>query len=410
MSTTEMIPEEFLLAVPKTDLHVHLDGSIRLPTLIDLAREYRVDLPSETESGLRELVFKDRYKNLGEYLKGFGYTVGVMQSELALERVAFELAIDCQQEGVRYLEVRFAPQLHVHKHMNSVTVLRAVNRGLRRARDDFNSRTAVATQVEPAFEYGIIVCAMRMFREGFSEYYSSLVEAHRYAPPKEVYQMASLELARAAVIARDEYGMPIVGFDLAGEESGYPADDHAEAFRHAHKSFMKKTVHAGEAYGPESIFQAITDLNADRIGHGTYLLEPDAISDSEITDKVGYVRKLGEYIADRRITLEVCLTSNLQTNPSIQSYADHPFKKMREARLSTTLCTDNRTVSNTTLTNELRMAIDHLGLTRHDLKSIIIYGFKRSFFPGSYQRKRAYVRQIIDYYETIERRFYGPVA
>ena len=173
---------------------------------------------------------------------------------------------------------------------------------------------------------------------------------------------------------------------------------------------MKKTVHAGEAYGPESIFQAITDLNADRIGHGTYLLEPDAISDSEITDKHGYVRKLGEFIADRRITLEVCLTSNLQTNPSIQSYADHPFKKMREARLSTTLCTDNRTVSNTTLTNELRMAIDHLGLTRHDLKSIIIYGFKRSFFPGSYQRKRAYVRQVIDYYETIERRFYGPVA
>lgn len=408
--TAPNISLDFLKAVPKTDLHVHLDGSIRIPTLIDLAREYHVDLPSFTEGGLRETVFKERYQNLGEYLRGFSYTVAVMQSELALERCAYELVQDNQAEGVRYLEVRFAPQLHVHDHMNSVMVLRAVNRGLERARDEFNRRPEVQSGAEPAFEYGIICCAMRMFRAGFSEYYNNMMRAHRYAPPKEVYRLASLELARAAVIARDEYGMPIVGFDLAGEEAGYPAGDHIEAFSYAHKKFMKKTVHAGEAYGPESIFQAITDLHADRIGHGTYLLDPGAITDPSIVDKEQYVERIGEYIADRRITLEVCLTSNLQTNPHMVSLADHSFSKLRQHRLSTTICTDNRTVSNTTVTRELQLAIENLHLTRQEIKSIIIYGFKRSFFPGSYLRKRGYVRQVIDYYDSIEKKFYGNTA
>jgi adenosine deaminase len=408
---TEKIPEAFIRELPKTDLHVHLDGSIRIPTLIDLAREYHVELPSYTESGLRELVFKDRYKSLSEYLTGFMYTGAVLQSEMSLERCSYELAIDNQLEGVRYLEVRFAPQLHVHPHMNAVMVLKAVNRGLKKARDEFNNRLEVREGREPPFEYGIIVCAMRMFREGFSEYFSDLLRSHRYTPPKEVFQLASLEMVRAAVIARDEYDLPVVGFDLAGEEAGYPAGDHDRAFQYAHKNFLKKTVHAGEAYGPESIFQAITDLHADRIGHGTYLLDPGAISkDSNIEDKEAYVAKLGEYIADRRVTLEVCLTSNLQTNPHMESLEEHPFKKMRAQRLSTTICTDNRTVSNTTVTKELQLAIEHLGLDRHDLKSIIVYGFKRSFFPGTYLRKRGYVRQVIDYYEQIEKKYFGTAA
>jgi adenosine deaminase len=397
--------EAFIEALPKTDLHVHLDGSVRISTLIDLAREYNVKLPSYTEGGLRELVFKDRYSSLGEYLTGFAYTGAVLQTELALERVGYELAIDNQVEGVRYLEVRFAPQLHMHTHMNAVMVLKAVNRGLERAKTEFNRRKTVREGKEPRFDYGIIVCAMRMFRENFSEYFRSLINAHRYTPPTEIYAMASMELARSAVIARDQYGLPVVGFDLAGEEAGYPAGNHAEAFKHCHKSFMKKTVHAGEAYGPESIFQAITDLYADRIGHGTYLLDPGAISDPDIEDKDSYVTKLGEYIADRRITLEVCLTSNLQTNPNMNDLSEHSFQKLRAARLSTTICTDNRTVSNTTVTKELLKAVEHLDLDHHDLKSIIVYGFKRSFVPGSYLEKRAYVRSIIDYYETVVERF-----
>jgi adenosine deaminase len=166
-------------------------------------------------------------------------------------------------------------------------------------------------------------------------------------------------------------------------------------------------VHAGEAYGPESIFQAITSLNADRVGHGTYLLEPQMITDPEIADPVRYVEKLSQYIADRRITLEICLTSNLQTNPNMKSLEEHSFKRLRAARLSTTICTDNRTVSNTTVTNEIMLAVKHLELDLYDLKSIIVYGFKRSFMPGTYLEKRAYVRKIIDHYESVEKRFLG---
>jgi adenosine deaminase len=398
------ITAAFVAELPKTDLHVHLDGSLRLATLIELAREMRLALPSMTEGGLREAVFKERYASLGEYLRGFQYTVAVLQSAEALERAASELAEDNQAEGVRYLEVRFAPQLHVRPGLDAVQAIAAVDRGLRRARDAWNRRDAVVAGTEPPFEYGIICCAMRMFTGAFSQYYATLFAAHPYARAKELYSMASVELARAAVAARDQYGLQVVGFDLAGEEAGYPAGDHKHAYDYAHRHFLKKTVHAGEAYGPESIFQAITDLHADRIGHGTYLLEPDAIRDEGIEDPEHYVERLGNYIADRRITLEVCLTSNLQTNPQLQRLEEHTFSRLRAQRLSTTLCTDNRLVSNTTVTNELLLACTHLGLDRHDLKSIIIYGFKRSFFPGSYLRKRQYVRQIIDYYDRVEAR------
>ena len=150
-------------------------------------------------------MFKDRYQNLSEYLRGFAYTVAVLQTETALERSGYELAVDSQQEGVRYLEARFAPQLHMHDHLNAVMVLKAVDRGLRRARDEFNQREAVREGREPPFDYGIICSAMRMFRPEFSEYFRNLMNAHLYSRPKEIYSLASLELARAAIIARDEH-------------------------------------------------------------------------------------------------------------------------------------------------------------------------------------------------------------
>jgi len=140
------------------------------------------------------------------------------------------------------------------------------------------------------------------------------------------------------------------------------------------------------------------------------LLDPGAIRHPGIEDRERYVKQLGQYIADRRITLEVCLTSNLQTNPHMTDIAEHSFRKLREHRLSTTLCTDNRTVSNTTVTRELQIATEHLGLSLHGLKSTVIYGFKRSFFPGDYLQKRRYVRQIIDYYESVERKYFGSTA
>ncbi len=397
--TTKLLEE-----LPKTDLHLHLDGSLRPTTLIALAKSYDVELPSYTEEGLRELVFKEDYANLGEYLAGFKYTTAVLQSESALERDAYELAEDNQAEGVRYIEVRFAPQLHMHSHMDAATVLRSVNRGLARARDQFNSRPEVTSGAEPRFAYGIVVCALRMFSELASEYYRDLLRVHRYSPERRVFAQASMELAQSAVRIRDEHDIPIVGFDLAGQELGYPAQDHREAYQFAHKNFMMKTVHAGEAYGPESIFQAITDLHADRIGHGFFLLDTTMIADPTIKDRERYVEALVQYIADRRITVEVCLTSNLQTNPAIGELKNHAFLKMRDHRLSVTFCTDNRLISDTTVTKELGLAAELLEGDSKLLKDAIIYGFKRSFFPGSYQGKRQYVRRIIDYYDEVEAR------
>lgn len=403
----ELFPRDFIQELPKSDLHVHLDGSVRLDTIIELAKKHRVKLPSYTTEGLKELVFKSQYRSLKEYLVGFAYTTGVMQTPESLERVAYEFAWDNINEGVAYVEVRFAPQLHINPKQNILDVLVAVNRGLNRAKLEQNTQSDVMDGTKPRFEYGIITSALRMFGPHYSHHYAQFYNVHPFSEPREVHPLASLALARAAVSIRDKQALPIVGFDLAGEEAGYPAEHHWEAFDHAHRHFLKKTVHAGEAYGPESIFQAITDLKADRIGHGYYLFSVGSIQDKAIEDKRRYVRELSEFIADRRITIEVCLTSNLQTNPRIKSLFRHAFKRMQRSHLSTTFCTDNRTVSGTTVTNEIHMAANTFRLKPRQLKDIIIYGFKRSFFPGSYPEKRNYVRSIIDHYEKVEKKYFG---
>lgn len=400
-------PRDFIFDLPKSDLHVHLDGSVRLTTLIELARKRKVKLPSFTESGLKELVFKERYRSLQEYLYGFAFTGAVMQDPESLERIAYEFAWDNINENVYYVEVRFAPQLHINTRQNMSDVISAVNRGLRQAQVEQNTSEAVLAKLRPRFEYGIITSALRMFQPNYSEHYGNFFNVHQYSQHRDIYPLASLELAKAAVQLRDKEGLPIVGFDLAGEEKGYPADHHREAFKYAQKHFLKKTVHAGEAYGPESIYQAITDLQAARIGHGYYLFSVGAIKDKSIEDRYAYVRALSEYISDRRVTIEVCLTSNLQTNPKIKKVSNHAFRKMRKAKLSTTICTDNRTVSNTTVTDELHLAANTFHLKQRELKNIVIYGFKRSFFPGNYTEKRQFVRDIIDYFEKLEEQYFG---
>ena len=372
---------------------------------MELARERNIELPSNTEAGLRETVFKDTYESLGDYLKGFAYTCSVLQDFEALERVAYELAIDEFSEGVRYIEPRLAPQLHINEEMEMPAVLQAVDKGFRRASEEVNRRPEIQSGAEPPFVYGIIVCALRMFHKGFSRYFDHLLDVQAYAPEKTVFGIASLEMARAAVKIRNEMNLPIVGFDLAGQEYGYPAHDHFKAYRHAHRNFLRKTVHAGEAYGPESIFEAITDLHTDRIGHGFYLFDTDKITTSSITDREKYVHDLVEYIADRRITIEICLTSNLQTNTSLGSLAYHPVKKMLQTKISTTFCTDNRLVSMTNVSREIGLAVNEIGLTPKQLKDCIINGFKRSFMPVSYLRKRDYVRQAINYYEQMEKKW-----
>jgi adenosine deaminase len=385
--------DRLLLALPKTDLHVHLDGSLRLSTLIELARERGVALPSFTEAGLREQVFKENYADLPEYLAGFAWTCAVMQDVEALNRVAYEFALDNFAEGVRYVEVRFAPQLHQHDQLDARGVLRAVNDGLARASRELNAGLSAS---EPEFRYGIVVCALRTFTEQFSSYYAKLLGALSKSPRKRLAGLASLEIAREAVWARDEEGIPVVGFDLAGQEDGFPAIDHQEAYAFAHANFLHKTVHAGEAYGAESIFQAITALHADRVGHGYFLFSPQRVSDPRIADPEAYVERLAEYIADRRITIEVCITSNLQTNPEIGSVEAHTVRRMLDRRISVAICTDNRLMSATTVSRELGLAVRHARLTPRELRDIVIHGFKRSFYPGTYGEKRRYVRKVID--------------
>ena len=392
---------ELIRRLPKTDLHVHLDGSLRLETLVDLARSRRVALPSQSHEGLRELVFRERYRDLPEYLEGFRYTVAVLDDAEALERAAFELCQDAQEEGVRYLEVRFAPQLHVRAGFEVKDVVAAVDRGIRRAAQAFNRRPEVDSGTEPRFAAGIILCALRFFAPGFSAGYRRFFDAMPMAPPIEVYQAASLEVARAAARLKAE-GLLVVGIDLAGQERGYPAEDHAAAYQVAHEAFLGKTVHAGEDYGPESIFQAIGDLHADRLGHGTWLFDESKVHDPRHADRHRYVEDLVQFVADKRITIEVCLTSNQQTVPELaDDLRKHPFAEMRRRRLSTTFCTDNRLVSRTTVSHEISRAVEAFALGPREVRDILIYGFKRSFFPGTYLEKRSYVRTVIDFADRL---------
>jgi adenosine deaminase len=396
-----LITPELIRELPKSDLHVHLGGSLRDESLIEMALERGVKLPAETPEDLRKIVFKERYRNLEEYLNGFAYTSAVLQDSDALERAAYELCVDCQKEGVRYIEIRMSPQLHVGEDGTIPSVLSAVTKGIRRAEKAFNSHLVVENDREPPFRAGIIVSALRYFSPSFSRTYREMLNAFTDLPQNEVFGLASEALVRAGVAARDELDLPVVGVDLAGREYGYPAENHAKAYQLAHEAFLGKTVHASEDYGPESIFQAITECHADRIGHGTSLFNTEQIRDPKIRDKQSYVNRLVQYIADRRITVEVCLTSNLQTNPSLKSIREHPFKGMLDARLSATICTDNRLVSRTTVSREVWLAVQAFKPTPRELGDLLIYGFKRSFFPGPYLEKRDYVRRIIDYRDKI---------
>ncbi|MEK7382341.1 MAG: adenosine deaminase family protein [Elusimicrobiota bacterium] len=397
----DQITPAFIRAIPKSDLHLHLDGSLRLPTLIELARKGKVKLPSFSQAGMRKLVFKDAYKDLPDYLHGFMYTCAVLQNLDNLARVAQELVEDNIAEGVRYIEVRFAPQLHVTPTTTVREIVAAVNKGLEAGTKAHNASKKVRSEGDVPFHYGMLLCAMRRFKKGMSPYYADLLRLMEHAPKDEAYAAASLELARAAVELSSE-GLPVVGFDLAGEEAGYPPADHWAAYQYAHNHFLRKTVHAGEAYGPESIWQAITQCHANRIGHGTFLFASEMIKDPLIKDRKRYVSDLVNYLAGQRIGLEVCVTSNLQTIPSIKSIAEHPIKKMIDYGLSISVCTDNRLISNTTVSRELELVVKHAGLTREQLRKLVVAGFKGSFFPGSHNDKRTFVAAVLKRFRALE--------
>ncbi len=401
------ITPDFIRVIPKSDLHLHLDGSLRLKTLIELSREMKTKLPSYSEAGLRRLVFKDAYKDLPDYLHGFMYTCAVLQDLDNLTRVAAELVEDNAAEGVRYIEVRFAPQLHVSQAVGVREIVRAVNAGLAAGAKAHNASKAVKSGEDVPFHYGMILCAMRRFKKGMSPYFADMLRLMEHAPKDEVYAAASLELARAGVELAEE-GLPVVGFDLAGEEAGYPPADHWAAYQYAHNHFIRKTVHAGEAYGPESIWQAVTQCHANRVGHGTFLFADEMVQDPKIEDRKRYVADLANYLASQRIGIEVCVTSNLQTIPSIKTIAHHPIRKMLDYGLSVSICTDNRLVSNTSVSREMELVCAGAKVTRAELKRLVVAGFKGAFFPGSFSDKRRFVEAVSARYDKLERAMLPP--
>ena len=326
----------------------------------------------------------------------------------AMARVAFEMAEDAIAQGVRYLEVRFAPQLLASTGEACVQALQAVNEGLIRAKRQHNLSAAVKRRDDISFEYAIICCAMRNFGRGMSTYFDRLLDVLSGMRHKEVVAVASQEAVRAAVAARERHGVPVMGFDLAGEESGYPAGHHYAAYEEAHRHFIRKTVHAGEAYGPESIYEAIARCHAERIGHGTFLFAPEKIQDPQITDKAGFADQLAEYIATMRVTIEVCPTSNLQTIPELAGdLRKHPVKRMLDYGMAVAVGTDNTLVSHTTINRELELVADACKLDLAGFKRLVLAGFKGAFFPGRYAEKRAFVRQAAERFERVAERYSG---
>jgi adenosine deaminase len=339
------ITKELIQKLPKAELHCHLDGSLRVSTIIDLAAHQKVELPAKNQEDLHNiLAIKEKMKNLEEYLEIFDITLSVLQTPESLMRVAFELAEDCWNDGVRYVEVRYSPILHTQEGMTSSESIDAVKKGLDQAESEFGIKT------------GIIICGIR-----------------------NISPEVSLKLADLAVQYKNK---GVVGFDLAGAEENFPAKHHQEAFELILKKNINATLHAGEAFGPESIHQAIHACGAHRIGHGTRLMEN---------------KDLMAFVNDHRISLEICLKSNIQTR-SIPSLEVHPFKYYLDQHLRVTLNTDNRLISDTTLTDEYLLAVNTFNLTLQDIRTIIINGFKSAFLP--HNERRELIRKVVDELEA----------
>jgi adenosine deaminase len=319
------VTRELLHRLPKPELHVHLDGSLRPETMIELAAEYGKKMPAHDPDHLRDYMHVNDARNLVEYLERFEITLSVMQTAEALERIAYELAEDLAAENVRYAEIRYSPILNTREGLPLTEAVDAPLRGLRRAKEDFGIET------------NIIICGIRNMEPGTSR-----------------------DLADLTVAYKDR---GVVAFDLAGAEYNYPAKKHKDAFYTVINKNMAATIHAGEAYGPESIHQALHYCRAHRIGHGTRLFEdPD----------------LMRFVNDVRVPIEICLTSNVQTH-AVESFEAHPLRAYYDYGLVLSLNTDNRLMSATTVTEEYWRAHQYQGFTWEELKDISLMGFKASF-------------------------------
>lgn len=316
-----------LRRMPKAELHVHLDGSLRPQTMLDLAREAGLEPPAPDAEALRRYMLVDDARDLPEYLARFDHTIAVLQTPEAIERVAREMVHDAAADGLRHLEVRYCPQLSTRQGLTLDEVIAAEWRGLVRGME------------ETGIQARIINCSLR-----------------HYDPE------VSVAIAEHSVRMKPN---GVVAFDLAGPEAGHPPERHKEAFDIAARGGLGVTVHAGEAAGWESIFEAIHSCHASRLGHGTRLVEkPDLL----------------EYVRDRRICIEVNITSNVQTH-AVPSAADHPVRRLFDEGVAVTLCTDSWLMSGVSLTDEYLLAHQALGFTPAELEAIALTGLEHAFLP-----------------------------
>jgi adenosine deaminase len=339
-----------LKTLPKVLLHEHLDGVLRPGTIVELARDARYTKLPTTEPGALAAWFHQGANkgSLAKYLEGFTHTIAVMQTEEALERAACEQAEDLAGDGVVYFETRFAPVFHTKKGLSHHQVVAAVLKGLERGRKKFGIHS------------GLIICAMRNMT-------------------------SSLDMAELAVDFRQR---GVVGFDLAGEEGGYPPKKHVDAFHYIQRENFNITIHAGEGYGKESIWQAIQYCGAHRIGHGTRLIDDITVVDGKAV-KLG---ELAQYVLDKRIPIESCLTSNVHTG-AVPSLAQHPFGLLYREGFRVTLNTDNRLMSDTSMTQEFQVAQQTFRLTLDDFEKITINAMKSAFI--GYRERCAFIFDVI---------------
>ena len=337
----------FIQKLPKTDLHVHLDGSVRIDTIIDLAKKNNIKLPTMDAAELRKLIVcTDKTESLEDYLRGFHIVNLVLQDKEGLKRAAYELAEDAAKENVRYMEVRYSPILHTNNGLKLTEISQAVIDGLKHGERDFGIKT------------GVIICGIR-----------------------NMDPTTSLKLAELAIAFKNK---GVIAFDLAGGEYNHPAKDHKEAFDLALKNNLNITIHAGEAYGPESIHQALHYCGTHRIGHGTRLVE-----DGDLLN----------YVNDHSIPLEICIKSNFHTK-AVADIRSHPIDFYIDYGLRVTINTDNRTISDTTVTDEYMLAINELGLDYATVKYVILNGFKSAFVP--YKERVRLINQTLKEFEEIE--------
>lgn len=341
MTTTAGLSlRQLIAAAPKVALHDHLDGGLRPATVLELAEQSGHPLPAGDEEALAAWFAQAANSgSLVTYLETFSHTVGVMQSPDALFRVAREFALDQAADGVVYAEARYAPELHLEGGLQLDDVVAAVNAGLRAGESE-------AAALGRRIRCGTLVTAMRHAARG-------------------------MDIAELAVRHRDT---GVVGFDIAGAEAGYPPSRHLDAFEYLHRENFPVTIHAGEAFGLPSIWEAVQVCGADRLGHGVRIVD-DITVDEDGTARLG---RLASWVRDKRMPLEMCPSSNVQTGAT-RSIADHPVTLLKDLRFRVTVNCDNRLMSATTMTNEMVLLVEHAGWTLSDLRWATVNAMKSGF-------------------------------